>query len=115
VLDAIEGRLRDVTLTPEGRPVTVARLDEALAAVPGIVSYQLEQQAAARYVLRVLPDGAEPTDRIGRLAREALDALYGSRATLAVEFPGRLPQEPSGKYRLARGPAGFDPDTLLAT
>lgn len=114
VLEAIEGRLRDVTVAPDGHAVTVERLDAALAAVPGIVTYQLEQLAADAYVARLLHDGGTPREQVERDARKALRECYGTRAQVRVEFPARMPQELSGKYRLARGMAGFDTDTLLA-
>lgn len=100
-LAAIEGRIKDVTFTPEGRAVTVEALDQALASVEGLCGWQLDQTAADAYRLRVLAeDGA--TNRVARESQTVMASIYGPNAQVAVTAAPALEHELSGKFRFAR-------------
>ncbi len=111
-LASIEGRTVNLTLTPDGRAVTQAAVDRALAVVAGLAEYQFLQTGPSSYLLRIVPEGAEPRGVAGP-AREALQALYGPAARIAVEPVEAVAPDPPGKYRLARSLAPVDADALL--
>ncbi len=96
-LTSIEGRGRDVTYTTTGRPVTLRELDNALAGVPSLDTYQIEQTGPARYV-------AHACGRNGAAAQlgDLLHALYGAEADIEVRQEAAIAPEQSGKFRLAR-------------
>ena len=112
-LSAIAGRVKDVTLTPDGRPVTIEELDNALDAAEGIVTYQFEQAAADAYVLRLVPDSAATQAQTVRAAEAALRSVYGHRAKIVVSVERSIIPEPSGKYRLAKPRIPIDTDAFL--
>ena len=98
-IERIEGRVTEATVARDGRLITVAELDDAIAtthAAERIVSYQVEQ----------LPDELRlRATTTGELDHEALEAalhgLYGDLA-IAVEAVTALDPEPSGKYARVR-------------
>ena len=112
-LAAIAGRVKDVTLTPEGRPVTIETLDAALDAARGVVTYQFEQTAADAYVLHAVPDEAVADAEIVSSAEAALRAVYGRRASITIRLERAIVPEPSGKYRLARPRIPIATDAFL--
>ncbi|NLF39320.1 hypothetical protein GX586_07735 [bacterium] len=112
VLEGIEGRAVNVTLAPDGRALTQARVDDALAAVDVIDEYRLEQRAGAEYELMFAAGADAPRDVEGAAAA-VLHALYGPDARIAVRRVGQVPPEASGKYRLARAAFPVTPGYLL--
>jgi phenylacetate-CoA ligase len=111
-LASIEGRTRDVTFTPDGRAVTVGRLDAALEGVGGLLGYQIEQRNRDLYLFHYV---AEP-EAEGAAARQAharLQALYGRDAEIAVRRETAIAAEQSGKFRLARALFPWDPAELF--
>ena len=96
VADALEGRVKDMTFTAGGEPVTVDRLDAEISAVPGVIEYQVAQVAARVWRARVVV--ADETARRG--VRAALQALYCGRDVRVARVPA-LAAERSGKHRLA--------------
>jgi phenylacetate-CoA ligase len=110
-LAAIEGRIKDVTFTPDGQAVTVDQLDLALSAVEGLHGYQLDHLAPTRYHLRILADGAAGKP-VTAAATDALRKIYGLAAGIEVEAAPALQHEASGKFRFARAHFPVDPETL---
>ena len=97
-LRRIEGRVKNLTLTPRGRLVTEAQIDDRLAGVAGLAFYQLRQTGPAGYALRaVAGDGQSRAVAAG--ARDAIRALYGPGARVEVRIVPELEAEPSGKFR----------------
>jgi phenylacetate-coenzyme A ligase PaaK-like adenylate-forming protein len=111
-LASLEGRTVNLTLTPEGRAVTQAMVDRALAGVAGLVEYQLFQIGTDAYTLRIVSEDGEPGP-VALAARQALRALYGPAVLLAVEPVAAIAPDPPGKYRLARALAPVDAGALL--
>jgi phenylacetate-CoA ligase len=111
VLEAIEGRLADVTFDREGGAVTVDDLDSALSAVPGLAGWQLDLPGPGRKRLRILaePGQARPACRE---ARERLRRIYGERARIEVAAEKALRHEPSGKFRFTRAAYPVDHSVL---
>lgn len=100
-LASIDGRIKDITFSPDGRAITVNRLDEALADIEGLRGWQLDHVSPAEYRLSVLAE-PETADRTVRSAHVALRALYGEQARIAVKAVPGLEPEASGKFRFAR-------------
>ena len=110
-VEAVEGRSRDLTLSPEGRAVTVAQVDEAVAAVPGITAYQVEQLDCRRYRLRFVAERGARRD--GEEAAARLQALYGPSAEVTAQRETAIAPELSGKYRLAKACFPIETERLL--
>jgi phenylacetate-CoA ligase len=111
-LETIEGRSINLTVRPDGVPVTQAQVDAALAQVPGIEEYDLRQADECRYHLKVSCEAAFDA-AVGRRAREALAALYGPAAEIQIEAGASFPPEPSGKFRLVRAEFSIDAAQFL--
>lgn len=101
VLSAIEGRFINATLTPDGRLVTLRRLDDAVSALEGIDQYRLEQTAQGEYALHLVSPRQDRSALTAEAAR-ALRQLYGRGAWISVLYADDLAPDESGKYTLAR-------------
>lgn len=110
-LAAIAGRISDVTFTAAGRAVTVADLDDALAAIPGLNGWQLFQPEPGRLQLSVLA-AAAAANGIRRQARDVLHTIYGDDLRMAVARVNALRNEPSGKFRFCRTAFPVDTNAL---
>jgi hypothetical protein len=108
ILERIDGRVKNSTLRSDGRVVTPAEVDDAIASAPSeqIVSYQLEQARADELSVRVTTTG--PLDA-GAIASHLRD-LYGESSRVAVETVDALVPEPSGKYVSSRSLLEVDRD-----
>ena len=101
LLDRIEGRVEDTTLRTDGRIVSAAELDDALASAPScerIVAYQLDQLAPDEYRLHATTTGPLDAGAI----RACLRDVYGPGARIDVRTVFSLVPERSGKYTRAR-------------
>ena len=112
-VEAIEGRVGDLTFDTRGRAVTVKTLDDALSVAEGIVNYRLEQAGPSQYGIRYTtqPDTAHATAEI---LPELIRTVYGAGAEVAVRSVPALSPEPSGKFRLARTTFGWEPENLFS-
>ena len=111
-LAAIEGRTRDLTFAPDGRAVTVGRLDAALGGLDGLLGYQIEQTDRAAYLFRYVPEPAAAA-AVAQAARARLQVLYGREADIDVRRETAITAEQSGKFRLALTAFRWDPATLF--
>jgi phenylacetate-coenzyme A ligase PaaK-like adenylate-forming protein len=96
VLDAIEGRQKDLLVAAGGGLVTVRAIDRALAAVAGILNYRLTQRAEGRAELELVPDPELEPDP--GAAAAAVEGVLGFAVRTRV-VPS-VPVEASGKFRL---------------
>jgi phenylacetate-coenzyme A ligase PaaK-like adenylate-forming protein len=99
VVEAIEGRTRDLTFDGEGRAVTLKMLDDALGAARGLLNYRIEQSAPNRYLARftATPDADQETADI---LPDILHSVYGRAADIEVRHDSAIGPEQSGKFRL---------------
>jgi phenylacetate-coenzyme A ligase PaaK-like adenylate-forming protein len=104
---ALEGRAADVTLTADGLPVTVNRLDEAMEQVEGLAAYQLRQNEAGD--CHLLAVGGRERD-----LHDELRELYGPGVSFTVSPNTAIPPELSGKHRLAIRETPLDAAQFLA-
>jgi phenylacetate-coenzyme A ligase PaaK-like adenylate-forming protein len=97
-LSAVEGRLKSVCIDGDGRLLTHARLDHALAGVAGLEQYRLDQDSPGSAHCRVVGDSR----RMVEGARKALAGVFGPRVHVEVTEAPALFAEKSGKFLLAR-------------
>lgn len=102
LVKSIEGRVKSLTRSVEGRPVTQGELDRLLAAEASLVTYQLIQEGVDRYTLKAVLEADEGNGAPDRL-QDALIGLYGKDAGVRVEVCQDLEPEASGKFLLAKG------------
>jgi phenylacetate-coenzyme A ligase PaaK-like adenylate-forming protein len=114
VLEDVEGRASGITVGPRGLPVTPAAVDRALAAVAGLVDYQLRQDSPASARITYVLDPVAGTMRSpDRAIRAALHRLYGRAAAIETREVSALPPEPSGKYLRSAPTFAVDVDEFV--
>ena len=101
ILSAIEGRVKNVTLTCKGSMVTLRQLDDALSILEGVDEYKLDQHAKDGYRLHLVTQRADK-NKLGKEAREILSQLYGEEAKISTVFQTAIAPETSGKYNISR-------------
>jgi len=101
ILEAVEGRAANVTLTCSGRLVSLRELDKALSVLEGIDEYRLEQPGEGVYRLYLVSQRRDK-DGLSEQASEILKGLYGQDAEVSVSYQDAIPPEDSGKYSLAK-------------
>ena len=112
ILSAIEGRVMSLTLTCDGRLVTLRELDDTLSVLDGVDEYRLEQVSERVYDLHLVsrrPDKSRLTEE----ASEILKELYGKEATVSVIYEAALSPEDSGKYSIAKALFPIDIENYL--
>jgi phenylacetate-CoA ligase len=110
-LASIDGRIKDVTFTPDGRAITVDELDAALAGIRTLAGWQLDLPEPMFLRLRLLADpGSAAATRAS--AHEMMKSLYGADMRLDVTVDSSLQPEPSGKFRFARAAFPVDHNRL---
>lgn len=102
-LERILGRASDVTVTRNGRRVTVAEIDGLLAGVPGVRAFQVDQEQAGELRVRLCLAPEVSSEKV-REAEGLLREAYGFPVHVAAV--AALEHEPSGKVRLTRTVSG---------
>jgi hypothetical protein len=98
-LSAVEGRLKSLCVAGDGKLVTHARLDTALAGVAGLEQYRVDQDTPVHVRCTVVgePGGGALA---AKGAKEALGEIFGPHVRVdAVEVPALFAEE-SGKFLL---------------
>jgi phenylacetate-CoA ligase len=111
-LTSVEGRLVNLTLTPENRLVTQGEVDRALSKVPGIADYQVIQTGKSDFTVRFVAELHECPPPAGAV-RAAIQGVYGSEATITPEPVISIAPDPPGKYRLVKSLIPIDPALFL--
>ena len=108
-ISAVEGRVKNMTMTPDGRAVTQCQIDRAMSGVAGIDEYQVLQAHRAEYAAFIVcsPSGS-PSARDKQVG-EALRSVYGEQARISVKTAHELAPEFPGKYRLVKPLLAMDP------
>ena len=101
ILSAIEGRNVSLTLTCEGRLVTLREADNAVSSLDGIDEYGLEQVSKKKYELHLVSK-REDKHSLREEATQILKKLYGKEAEISVIYEQMLSPESSGKYSYAK-------------
>lgn len=111
-VEAIEGRVRDLTFDVGGRAVTVKYLDDSLSVAEGVVNYQVEQSGPRQYSIRYTAE-AETARATAETLDEVMRTVYGAEAEITVRSVSALSPEQSGKFRLARTTFEWDSEELF--
>jgi phenylacetate-coenzyme A ligase PaaK-like adenylate-forming protein len=101
ILSSINGRKINLTLTCEGRLVTLFELDNAMSIIEGIEEYKLVQTGPCKYQLH-LASNRNDLKKPGSEAIEILKGLYGKQAEVSIILENAIAPESSGKYLPAR-------------
>ena len=112
ILSATNGRKANLTLTGNGRPVTLKELDDTLSTVPGFEQYKLEQTDPHTYRLQMVA-GTSDKAALERPALTVLKDLYGSDSTIEIHFVKDLAPESSGKYLISTARFPIDIERYL--
>lgn len=96
----LHGRADDALFLPGGDRVTVWQIDRCFEGIPGILHYQLRQEADARWQLFLVPEGGDVELLNLPVLRQRLTDLAGGGCNLAIRTTEALLPEPSGKFRL---------------
>jgi phenylacetate-CoA ligase len=96
----VHGRVKDAFIAADGRRVTTWQIDQCVADLGGIAHYQLSQRAGGEWLLRFVPDIAEPEAGEIEELRRRLEKLLGASGRLAIQQTDLLAPESSGKFRL---------------
>jgi phenylacetate-coenzyme A ligase PaaK-like adenylate-forming protein len=100
VFSAVEGRLKSLCLGADGTPLTHWRIDRALAQVPGLEQYRLDQESPRSVAVKVIGEPGKGA-RAANGARDALAAIFGDGVNVRVTEVATLSPERSGKFLLA--------------
>jgi len=109
---AVEGRVRDLTFDQEGFAVPLGRLDGALEAVDGLVSYAVEQPEPLLLRAGFVSEPGREKEAASGL-EEALHGVYGGGVRVELRREAAIPPEPSGKFRLARASFPWSAEELF--
>ncbi len=99
LLERVEGREADYVVTPAGELISGVSLTDHFAVhIPGVAQVQIVQEEVSRFVFRIVR-GPEFGPASLRRLREMVAERFGPEVAFACEYPERIAQEPSGKYR----------------
>lgn len=101
ILSSVNGRNVNLTLTLEGRPVTLSELDEAVSRLEGIEQYKLIQNDHRSYELHLVSRMNEKKPLILE-AEKTLKDIYGREAVINIVFDNDFQPEISGKSLISR-------------
>jgi phenylacetate-CoA ligase len=96
----VHGRVRDALTANDGQRATTWHVDQCFAAASGIAHYELRQNESGDCVLRFVPDGAGPAEKVMNAVTSRLEALLQFSATIKTEAMPVLVPAASGKFRL---------------
>jgi phenylacetate-coenzyme A ligase PaaK-like adenylate-forming protein len=96
----VHGRARDALMAGDGQRVTTWQVDQCFAEANGITHYELRQSERGDCVLRFVPDGAGPAEKIMNAVTSKLGALLQLSSPVETEAMPVLLPAASGKFRL---------------
>jgi phenylacetate-CoA ligase len=112
ILSAVNGRNVNLTLTCQGRPVTLKELDDTISIVPDFEQYKLEQTDLHNYNLQMVA-GHSNKLALERSIIAVLKNLYGNDSIINIQFVKDLAPEISGKYLISKANFPIDIDRYL--
>jgi len=101
ILSAVEGRVKNITFTCNGRAVTLRELDNALRFLKGVDEYQLFQLTNDSYHLHFVSQQKDKHE-LSANAKKILHEIYGEEAKISVFYDKAVSPEISGKYSAAQ-------------
>ena len=110
---AIEGRVKNVTITADGQAVTQRQIDGAMSGVVGVEEYQVRQTSRAEYAASIVCSPSSLPATCEKQVGEALRSVYGSNAKVSVRTGSALSPDIPGKYRLVKPLIGIEPSSFF--
>jgi phenylacetate-coenzyme A ligase PaaK-like adenylate-forming protein len=101
ILSTIGGRAINVTLTCDGRLVSLYELDNAISILMGVDAYKLYQIGKSDFELHLVSRLSDK-HRLSEEASEILKKLYGKKAKVSVVYEADIAPESSGKYLISK-------------
>ena len=101
ILTSVNGRAVNLTLTCQGRLVTLYELDNALSILEDVDAYQLVQTRAGVYTLYLISQRPDK-DQLTKEAVVILKKVYGRKAGVSIVYESEIAPEVSGKYLVAK-------------
>ena len=101
ILGSINGRKANLTLTVEGKPITLFELDHAISRLDGIEQYRLIQNDYVTYELHLVSH-IKDKDHLMDEAERILKNIYGAKAIINIVFDDDIPPEISGKSLISK-------------
>ena len=98
IMTVVKGRSNDFLVAPDGHIVHGSAVHAALSGTPGIVRFQLLQQADYHVTILLTTDDQFTPGSERAIADEIAHRL-GDRASVSVEFRDEIAPGPAGKYR----------------
>jgi phenylacetate-coenzyme A ligase PaaK-like adenylate-forming protein len=112
ILASIEGRRVNLTLTCEGQPVTLHKLDSAISVLKDVEEFQLVQNGQTYYELALVSRRTDKA-RLIEEARQIVAGVYGDKANVAVTLKTAIAPESSGKYLYAKALIPIELESFL--
>jgi phenylacetate-coenzyme A ligase PaaK-like adenylate-forming protein len=112
ILSSISGRKASLTLTCEGRLVTLHELDCAISTLGRVDEYKLVQAGVVTYELHLVSQRPDK-ERLSKEATDILKNLYGDKAQISIIFQAAIAAESSGKYLIAKALFRIDLEKYL--
>lgn len=101
ILSSINGRKVNLTMTTDGRLVTLFELDNAVSVLDGIDEYKLVQADKTTYKLQLVTSRQDKAN-LEKDVQDVLQKLYGDDAGFAITYKKAIPPEASGKYLVSK-------------
>ena len=98
ILERIEGRAFDIIRTPSGKSVGGFFWTHLSRSVPGIRSFQVEQNEIGKVIFRIVP-GPDWKDEYTKVLEEKIGENCGSSLAVDFQIVDRIPLTPSGKSK----------------
>lgn len=114
ILSSLNGRRANLTLTTQGRLITLSELDRNISDLGGIEEYKLVQIDELTYEMYLACSEKEKT-YLSKEAERRLKNLYGTDAVIKVIFKKDIAPESSGKYLVSRALFPIDFEKYLDT
>ncbi len=112
VLSAVEGRVKNITFTCDGRVVTLRELDNALSVLTDIDEYQLCQLEKDSYHFHFVSQKQDKHELTAD-AKTILREIYGEEAKISLIYDKTISPEVSGKYSVAQTVLPVSVENLL--
>ena len=98
ILERVEGRAFDVIKTPDGKSVGGFFWTHLSRSVPGIRSFQIEQNEIGKVIFRIVP-GPDWKDEHTKILEEMIRENCGENLAVDFRILDRIPLTPSGKSK----------------
>jgi phenylacetate-CoA ligase len=100
-LSAIEGRLKSLCMTEDGRLITHREIDNAMACVDGLEQYRLVQETLKKVRLDLISEDGQKK-RVAEEGADILHEIFGKYTDIGVSEVRSLLPEKSGKFLLVK-------------